>query len=303
MILLEQLPSLTLFVMMLAMGMGLTLDDFARGARRPRAALLGLVAQLVILPLAAAGIALGLALPQPVAAGLLLIAVCPGGTTSNAFSYLARGDVALSVSLTAMTSLTAFLWIPTVLAWGLPLLRVGSEAIELPFQETVVRVLLTTGLPLAAGMALRSGRPGLVARWRRSLLIGSIGVLLLLIAGLPVRLAAEQVELTELFATAGPAVFLLLLVSAGGALALARLCRVGRRQSITLAIEVGIQNFNLAMVLALAVLAEPRFLGAAIVYLPAMLLFAGGLVWLGRRDDAQAATPPRATAARAASRP
>jgi BASS family bile acid:Na+ symporter len=283
MIFLEQLPSLTLFVMMLAMGMGLEISDFVEVLRKPRAALLGVIGQLVALPLAALAIASLLGLPKDIAAGLMLIAVCPGGTSSNAITVLARGDVALSISLTTFSSFIAFLWVPLVLGWGFMALEIQDSTIELPFLSTTLRILFTTGLPVIFGIALRRVRPALAGRLERPLLNGSITILLLMIAGLPFQLAAESVDLVELFITATPAVLLLLVSTIAIALATARLFGVDQRQSITLGVEVGIQNFNLAMVLALSILAQPRLLGTAIVYLPAMFAFAGGLVWLGRR--------------------
>ena len=285
MIFLEQLPSLTLFVMMLAMGMGLEISDFAEVLRRPRAALLGVIGQLVALPLAALAISTLLDLPKDIAAGLMLIAVCPGGTSSNAITVLARGDVALSISLTTFSSFIAFLWVPLVLGWGFASLEISGAELELPFLSTTLRILLTTGLPVVLGIAIRHTRRAIAARWERPLLNGSITILLLMIAGLPFQLAAESVDLVELFVTASPAVLLLLMSTIAIALTTARLFGIDRRQSITLGIEVGIQNFNLAMVLALSILAQPRLLGTATVYLPAMFTFAWGLVWLGRRGS------------------
>lgn len=292
MILLEQLPSLVLFTLMLAMGMELTPGDFRRVASQPRAALLGLAGQLVFLPLLAFLIAREFAPSGPIAVGLLLIAACPGGTTSNAFSYLARGDVALSISLTACSSLVAFLWVPLVLGLAVPLLHVHDARVVLPFRQTAVPILLTTAVPVVAGMQLARHRPAFCSRWQQPLLKGSIGVLMLLIVGLPVQLAARSVDLPSIFRQAAAPVLLLLASTTGIALAASRLANVGRRRAITIAIEVGIQNFALAMMLALSVFREPTFLATGIVYLPAMLLVASGLVWLGRQASATPAPSP-----------
>ncbi|MGH0030766.1 MAG: bile acid:sodium symporter family protein [Myxococcota bacterium] len=285
MTLLELLPGSVLFAMMLAMGMGLAADDFRRVVAQPKAAVLGLAGQLVLLPAVAAGLVVWLPLSQSIAVGLLLIAACPGGSTSNAFSHLARGDLALSISLTAVSSLLAFLWIPLVLGLALPLVDVGGAAPGPSLLETLRPVLLTTALPLVCGMALRRAAPDRAAAWRGPLLAGSIGVLLLLIAGLPMQLAARSVDLPRIFAEATVPVLLLLTATMGVSLVAARAAGIDARRARTLAIEVGIQNFALAMLLALTVLREPTYLATGIVYLPCMLVFAAGMVWLGRREE------------------
>jgi len=281
--LVAQIPSATLVVMMFAMGLGLTPADFARVLKQPRAALLGVTGQLVVLPALALAVAISLPLSPTVAAGLMLLAACPGSSSSNALAHLARGDLALSISLTAVSSLVAFAWLPAVLALALPLLDREAAGITLPFAGTVGHLALTIAAPIVAGLVARGLRPDLAERWRGPLLKGSIGVLLLLIAALPFGLAARGVDLASLLRQATGAVVLLLAATTGLALLAARAARLDRSQSVTLALEVGIQNFNLAMVVALQLLREPELLGTAIAYLPAMLATGGGLVACGRR--------------------
>ena len=277
------IPSATLFVMMFAMGLGLTPADFGRVLTRPRAAVLGAIGQLVALPAVALAIAVSLPLSPTTAAGLVLIAACPGGSTSNALSHLARGDLALSITLTAVSSFVAFAWVPTVLAISLPFVDRGGAGVSLPFGEAVAHLGLTTAAPVLAGLVVRQLRADLAERWRGPLLGASIGVLLLLIAALPFGLASEEVDLASLFREATAPVVLLLAVTIGIALLAARAARLDRAQGVTLALEVGIQNFNLAMVVALQLLREPELLGTAIAYLPAMLAAGAVLVAYGRR--------------------
>jgi len=293
MALVEQIPSLVLFTMMLSMGMGLALEDFVRVVSRPRAALLGVFGQLVLLPAAAVAIALALGLPDLVAIGLLLIAACPGGTVSNAFSYLARGDVALSISLTAVSSLVAFVWIPGVFRVGLPLLGLDPAAIELPFLATTGRLFVTVCLPVFLGMGVRRSRPELAVRWQAPILNGSIAVMMLLVAALPFQLLAEGVDLWTLAARGTPAVLLLLGITIGTTALLGRMLGIRGERARTLWIEVGIQNFALAMVIALSLLKKPEVLGTALIYLPAMLGAATLVVLSGRLQ--QGAPVARAT--------
>lgn len=285
----EQIPSLVLFSMMLAMGMGLTVADFARVIGEPRAAVIGSLGQLVLLPVAALVIARALALSETVGVGLLLIAVCPGGTISNAYSLMARGDVALSISLTAVSSLVSFVWLPAVFGIGLSVLSAEAGALELPFLPTAVRLFVTVCLPVFLGMVILRRRPSFAARSRQPILKGSIGVLLAMIVSLPFSLVAEDVNLWELAMVGTAPVLLLMAVTVGVTGLAARVAQLDGQRTRTLVIEVGIQNFALAMVLALSILKEPTYLGTALIYLPAMLVFAGGVVMWGRRSHAESA--------------
>lgn len=265
----------SLFCMMVAMGMELHPADFARVFRRPAAFVCGALGQLMVLPVVAFLVARLLGLPPAAGVGLMLIAACPGGATSNAFSRFARGDVALSVSLTAFSSAIAFLTVPFVVGVGIRAFAGESVGLELPFVSTALRLSTTTALPLALGMACLHWRDDLAARVRGPLLGVSTAVVLLLVLGLGASLGAGDAQ--RLLVGIGPAVALLIacmLALAAGAGALLGLDAPQRR---TIAIELAVQNFNLALVVALGILDEPRYLGPALVYLPLMLALASGL--------------------------
>ena len=150
---------LALASVMLGMGLGLRPDDFRRIGRDPRAAAAGTLAQLVLLPLIGALIVWLLPMPAPIAVGLMVLAICPGGPSSNLMTYLAKGDVALSVSLTAISSLITVVTIPVLANQALRLLM-GTEAeISLPIGTTMVQILLITLVPTALGMAVRHPCP------------------------------------------------------------------------------------------------------------------------------------------------
>ena len=283
------IPTLTLFAMMLAMGMTLRLDDFRRIAMHPGPIGFGLLGQLVLLPLAAFAIAALLALPQTYAIGLVLIAACPGGVTSNVLAHYARGDTALSISLTAFSSLVAFATVPLIVTLGIRAFGGASGAIELSAAEMAWTLLLTTALPVFLGMAALRYRPHLAARLQRPLLLGSTGVLLLLVAGLGVSLWSSEENIASLFGRTLPAVALLIGVMTGFGMLGARALGLDAAQGRTIAIELGIQNFNLAMVVAVTVLDEPRYVGPALIYLPVMFVFAFGLIAAGRGRSATAA--------------
>jgi BASS family bile acid:Na+ symporter len=282
---LNDIPALTLFAMMLAMGMTLGPGDFRRILVQPAAFALGTVGQLLLLPAVAFALAWVFGLEGPMAIGLVLIAACPGGTTSNAVSYLARGDVALSISLTAVSSSVAFLTVPFVL--GLALAGFASEGAELslPFAESAVRLGLTTALPVALGMIVRGFWPRVAERWHRPLLNVTLTVLLFLILALFVSLTQQDVPWSQLVTQGTPPVLALLLLMTSFGLLAARVLGLDAAQGRTIAIEVGIQNFALAMVVALSMLERPEYLGVALLYAATMFTPAFAMVARARRGE------------------
>jgi len=283
------IPTLTLFAMMLALGMTLRVEDFRRLAALRAAVALGMTGQLVLLPLVAFGVAHAFALSRTQAIGLVLIAACPGGVVSNVLSRLARGDVALSISLTAASSVVSFLSVPLVVGLGMRAFGGDGPRVALTFAEMASPLFGTTALPVIVGMGVLHRWPSLAARLHRPLLGASTGVLMLLIAGLAVGSArnASELSLGILFREAAPAVVALVAITMGIAALLARVLDLGAATSRTLVLEVGLQNFNLALVVAMSMLGEQRYAGPALVYLPVMFAFAGAVIAMGRRSEAR----------------
>jgi BASS family bile acid:Na+ symporter len=273
------IPTLTLFVMMLSLGMTLRLEDFRRIASKPAAVTVGILGQLVLLPLVALPLALLLAPSPTQAIGLVLIAACPGGVISNVLSRLARGDVALSITLTAVSSMVCFATIPFVVGLALRAVAGDSTELVLGFGEMAMSLFGTTALPVLLGMLLLASRPALAARLHGPLLSGSTVVLLLLVLALAVQVtrSAEDLSLADLArGSLLPVVALVAITMSSGVLA-ARALHLDAATSRTLALEIGVQNFNLALVVGMTLLGEQRYAGPALIYLPVMLL-AGGLV-------------------------
>jgi BASS family bile acid:Na+ symporter len=152
---------IALVVMMFGMGLQLTGGDFLRLARFPKAVLAGLLAQLILLPSIAFLLVHFLPLPLAISGGIVILASCPGGVASNAYSFLARADVALSVTLTALSSVVALVSVPLIVAMGLEIIQLSTAeirnqgAIELPLRPTVQQLLTVILLPLSAGMLVR----------------------------------------------------------------------------------------------------------------------------------------------------
>ena len=159
---------LALFVIMFGMGLGLTPRDFLRVWVEPKAMLLGLGAQLVVLPILGFLLAQVFPLSPELAIGVMILAACPGGPTSNSIVYLIRGNVALSISLTAISSLVTVFTIPLIVNFATQQFAGTAVALELPFGTTVVQIAAITIVPVALGMTVYHFAPELAARIEKS---------------------------------------------------------------------------------------------------------------------------------------
>lgn len=270
--------NVTLALIMLALGLGLTVADFAEVARQPRAGAVGLIGQLVLLPAVALGLAVAFGLSGPLAIGLVLIASCPGGAHSNLFANLANGDTALSVALTAVSGLAVLVTLP--LWMGLAIGLFGEDAaLSLPIGETIGQVVGLLGVPLGLGMLVRH-RSEL---WGKRLepWVKGVAVLLLLVivAGSVAKNAANVGGFVQ--QVGGPVVALNVGTMVLGGV-LAALARLARPQTISVILEVGVQNSVLAVGLGMGVLGDVAYAIPAIVY--SLLVYAtAGVFLLGAR--------------------
>lgn len=271
---------LALASVMLGMGLGLVPEDFRRIGRDPKAVAAGSLAQVVLLPLLGALIVWLVPMPPPIAVGLMVVAICPGGPSSNLITYLARGDVALSVTLTAISSLITVFTIPLLANQALRLLM-GTEAqFSLPIGSTMLQILLITLVPTAIGMALRQRFPKGAIRLEAQvsrLAVALLGLIIVLV------LLKEGARLPEFIAKVGLAALLLNGLGALAGYGTARLLGLPVAQQISLAIEVGIQNCTLAIAITAGLLGNPEMAVPAAVYGLWMYITGLGIVRLGRR--------------------
>lgn len=271
---------LALGVIMFGLGLGLSLDDFRRVARYPRAVLLGLALQIAVLPWAAFALALAFDLPTALAVGLMLLAASPGGATANIYSHLARGDVALNITLTAINSALCLLTLPLILNLALEYFLGAGQYVPPPTRK-VVEVALIIVLPVLLGMLVRARAPGFAARAEQPLRVLSVLVLALLVAA---TVAQAWRTLLASFATVGLACLLFNLTSLGVGYAAPLALRLPRRQAIAIAMEIGIHNGTLAIFIALNVLGDSAMSIPAAVYSLLMFLTAAAFAaWLVRR--------------------
>lgn len=237
-----------LIVLMFQLGLDLDRRAFADVLRRPGAVAAGLAGQLLLLPLVACAVAWAFRLPPVYFLGLLLVACCPGGSSSNVFTMLAKGDVALSVTLTALSSVVTLFTIPVAMAFAAQHVAHGTPtAIELPAGRLLMQNIVLLFVPMACGAGFRHLRPGAARRLRETLGRCAFPALMLLASVFFIQYARE---IAGHFATLGLACTAMILLSllAGGLLA--RLCGFPTSIHRTIVIEIGMQNAAQAIAIA-----------------------------------------------------
>lgn len=265
---------LALALIMFVMGLGLRLDDFARVARQPKDFAVGLGLQMVSLPVIAWGLTFIMPLAPALAVGMILIAACPGGTTSNLLTHMARGDVALAITLTAVTSLLCVVTLPLLVGFALDHFM-GQAAPELPILNTIAGVFMITTVPVILGMAVARFAPGF-AGWVEPRSRPFVTVLFaLIVLG---AIMAEREHVLDYFARAGLAALALNVLTMAVAMVAARLTGLGPRQAVAVTLECGLQNGTLAIVIATTMLGSTEIAIPAAIY--SLIMFATGSVYV-----------------------
>src|SRR5690554_3710150 len=235
---------LALFIIMLGVGLSLVLDDFKRVVIYPKAVVVGLVNQLILLPLVAFGLAKLFGLSPMMAVGLMLIACCPGGVTSNLITFVARGDAALSVTLTAISGVITVVTIPLILIFSMDLFLGEAQQFSVPLGSTILQILAITVLPIGLGMLVRRKKPAVADRMERPARIGSTVIFVLILGGV---IAANTDVIKEYFlALSGVTATLNIAMMFIGFWS-ARLLQLKTPQAIAISIETGVQNGTLAI--------------------------------------------------------
>ncbi|MBR1516634.1 MAG: bile acid:sodium symporter [Bacteroidales bacterium] len=254
-------PILT--VLMFDLGLTLRFSDFGRVVRQPRAMLVALTGQIVLLPLIALGLAWGFGFPPPLAIGLVLIACCPGGSSSNIFSKLAGGDVALSVTLTAASSLITLITIPLIMSWATSWMG-ESVGIHLPVGNLLKQNLLLMLLPVLVGIGVNYAWPRAAQTIDRGLSKIAFPALMLLIT---VFFIQNYRTIFDNIGRVGLAVVMLIGLAMACAALLSRWGRLKGQQHRTVIIEVGMQN----AAQAIAVATSPFIFNSQEIAIPAVL--------------------------------
>lgn len=260
---------LGLAFIMFAMGLALTLADFKVVAARPRAVALGLACQMALLPVIAFLVVAGFGIRPDFAIGLMILAACPGGITSNLLTHLAGGATALSVSLTAITSIAGVLTVPVVV--NLALAAFGDGARDLSVAPMVLGVFAVSTLPLLAGMAVRAWAPVIAGRIAAAAQHIATALFALIVVG---AFASQWRVMMENFAEVLPPAVVLNVVGMAAAAALARAVSLERAERIAVVLETGMQNGALAIFVAATLLGSSAMMVPGIIYALAMNLSA-----------------------------
>ncbi|MEO1857505.1 MAG: bile acid:sodium symporter family protein [Rubritalea sp.] len=253
-----------LILVMIGVGMSLQIADFKRVAKFPKAFFIGAFCQLVFLPVLAYAIISAFGLTGALAMGVLVISLCPGGVTSNLFTYLAKGDIGLSVSLTAIIGIITPFTIPFVVNWGFEWQGMSNDGFVLPVAETVKKLLIISVLPVAIGMGVRRWAKGNIDKIEGLVRTGSSAVLALVILALYVKLGVSKVN--EFAVLAGPACVVMNLVGMTLGFAVASLARLNRAQRTCIMLEVGLQNGTIALLVTTTILKSMEMSIAPSVY-------------------------------------
>jgi bile acid:Na+ symporter, BASS family len=277
-----------LVIIMLGLGMSLTVQDFRNVVQKPKAVIVALLLQAILLPALCLCVAYAFGLEPALAVGMMLLAASPGGTSSNLYSHLAGGDVALNITLTAINSALAILTLPLIVNLSLTHFYGESQPIPLPFDKMAQVFVIVLG-PMLIGMWLRRRSPGLADSMERPVKILSA---LFLLAVVVFALIQEWETLKVWAPVVGLAVLSLNLISLAVGYLGSQAAGIGARQAIAISLEIGIHNAALAIAIALspmlldnATMAIPAAMYGLIAYITAAVF----VYWLKRSQKAAAA--------------
>lgn len=270
--------AVAIMVIMMGMGLTLTLADFRRVAQNPKPVLLGLTNQIILLPLVALALVYVFAPPTFIAVGMILLAACPGGTSSNLVTLLAKGDLALSVSMTAINSVITIVTIPFWVGYAYSTYLSEVANMASPTADIFKTLIVVLAIPLSIGMLIKNRAPQFADRMERPVRIASSVFLAVVILGL----LAREFELFKLYVgdTLGIVTALNVLTMGMGYL-LAKVFGLNLKQGLTIAIESGIQNGTLTISLAVITLNQPDFAIIAAIYSLVMYALSSVPIYFG----------------------
>ena len=254
-----------LIVLMFLLGISLDRKAFTGVARNPKAVALGMLGQIILLPLIAFGIAWALKLPPVYFMGLVLVACCPGGSSSNVFSMLAKGDVALSVTLTALSSIITLFTLPVIMAFVAGYVSSANGLdIHLPIGKLLVQNLVLLFVPLLAGALFRKIKPDAATKVARVLGKLAFPALMTLAAVFFLQYRSEIADNFAVLGLSGALLILVAMLCSGG---LSRISGSNAAVRRTIVIEVGMQN----AAQAIAIASSPFIFNSGEMALPAII--------------------------------
>ena len=239
-----KIAPLSLALIMLALGMGLTVQDFTRVVKQPKDFLVGLVCQLIFLPIIAFALVFILDTPVELAVGLMIIAAAPGGVTSNILTKFANGDVALSISLTAIISLLSIITVPFIIFKSIDLLNASASTNEISMTGISIKMFLVVTLPVILGMIIRRFANNFVSSNEKTIQTISLILFLIVLFGAIIQ---ERANILPYMMKAGTITFLLNIIMMLIGFYVAKIFATGVAQQRCISLECGLQNGTLAV--------------------------------------------------------
>lgn len=270
----------TLAFIMWGMGLSLVADDFKRVVVYPKAVMMGLLNQLLVLPLITFVVVIGFGISTDLAVGMMILSASPGGATSNLISHLAKGDTALSITLTAFSSLFTVLTIPFIVNFAIVYFMPNGQKMQLDVSYTILSVITVVIIPVMLGMCVKYWKPKFSKRMEAPIKYISAVFLLAIISGAAL---GEKERVVEYMKLIGPACFVLNIATLGFGYFSSRMAGFPKRQCFTIAIETGIQNGTLAIGVATTLIGNATMTIPAAIYSLIMFVTAFGVIFLGNK--------------------
>jgi bile acid:Na+ symporter, BASS family len=266
-----QVLVVSLALVMFGLGLSLAPVDFRRVLGHPKAVVIALVLQVLVLPALCYGLVVAMALPPLYAVGLMLLAASPGGVSANLFSHLFGGNVAMNISLTAINTLLSIVSLPLIGTWAIATFAGGGQVVPLQFGK-VVEVIAVVMIPVVIGMVVRSRSPAFAARAEKPMKAFSA---LVLAAFALIAIVKEWEALSTSFMQIGPAVVAFNVISLLAGYYVSRSAGLDKPMATAIGYEIGIHNSTLAMFIALSVLNNFQLALPAALYSVSMYITAG----------------------------
>jgi len=272
--------AISLIIIMFGMGLSLVEGDFIRILQNPKAIIIGLLNQIILLPIIAYVLISLLEVDTGIAIGIMILAACPGGPTSNLITHLAKGDTGLSVSLTAANSVITIFTIPFVVDFALTHFLDASEMIQIDKLKTIIQIFVIVIIPVSIGMALKASKPAFADKMSKPVKIASAVVLFLVIIGLVLK---KKENLIPYLKQAGLIALALNIATMLIGFITAKLAKLNLAQSLTISIESGIQNGTMAIAIASGILMNENYAIAPAIYSLIMFFSGGAMIAFGMK--------------------
>tara|TARA_A100001035_G_scaffold267095_1_gene250727 strand:- start:163 stop:1011 length:849 start_codon:yes stop_codon:yes gene_type:complete len=270
-----KIAPISLALIMLALGMGLTIQDFTRVIKQPGDFIVGLICQLVFLPIIAFALVFILDVPVELAVGLMIIAAAPGGVTSNILTKFANGDVALSISLTAVISLLSILTVPFIIFKSIDFLNASTNTNEISMIGIAIKMFLVVTLPVILGMIIRRFANNFISSNEKIIQTISLILFLIVLFGAIIQ---ERTNIIPYLMKAGTITLLLNIIMMMIGFYVGKFFATGIKQRKCISLECGLQNGTLAIFVATQIFNDVTYIIPAAIY--SLIMFATSLIFV-----------------------